>query len=183
MYDCRSSVTVVRFFPLQVNVISSVNRFPCIGGLMFLTTPLNLIRKSMTLITDSCGMPFWMVVGFERIPFILIWMTLSLRKCFIKASMLPFILASIRASMIFYLCIVSYAFSVSKHTATRYSFFPNASHIPVSTLIRASVVERHCLKTYWLDARRLDVFKYHLSRLLIIFSRSLHIQLIKVIGL
>ena len=63
------------------------------------------------------------------------------------------------------------------------SLFRNASRMLVSMFINLSVVDRYYLKPYWLGVSILLNSRYHLSRLLMIFSRILHRQLVKVIGL
>ena len=123
------------------------------------------------------------MVGLERCPLILTWMCLFFRKFFMKASMFSFIPSATRVFMILFLCIVSYAFSMSRHTLMRCSLFRNASRMLVSMFINISVVDRYCLKPYWLGVSILLDSRCHLSRLLMIFSRILHRQLIKVIGL
>ena len=67
-----------------------------------------------------------------------------------KASICSLIPTQIRVFMILVLCIVSYAFSMSKHSLMRFSLFRNASRMLVSMFIKTSVVDRYCLKPYWL---------------------------------
>ena len=100
-----------------------------------------------------------------------------------KASMFSFIPSEIRVFMILFLCNVSYAFSMSKHTLIRCSLFRNASRMLVSMFIKMSVVDRYCLKPYWLSVSILLDSRCHLNRLLTIFSRILHRQLVRAIGL
>ena len=65
-----------------------------------------------------------------------------------KASMFSFIPNEIRVFMILVLCIVSYAFSMSRHSLMRYSLFRNASLMLASIFIKMSAVDRYCLKPY-----------------------------------
>lgn len=67
-----------------------------------------------------------------------------------KVSVCSFIPSEIRVFMISVLCIVSYAFSISKHTLISFPLFGNASRILVSMFINMSVVDRYCPKPYWL---------------------------------
>ena len=53
----------------------------------------------------------------------------------------------------------------------------------VFRLIRTSVIDRYCLNSCGLGDRMLFDSRNHLSVLFIIFSRGLHMQLVKVIGL
>ena len=67
----------------------------------------------------------------------------------------------------------------------RCSLFRNASLMLVSMFIKMSVVDRYCLKPYWLSASILLDSRCHLNRLLAMFSRILHriLQLVRAIGL
>ena len=74
-------------------------------------------------------------------------------------------------------------FSMSQHTLMRCSLYRNASLMLVSMFIKTSVVDRYCLKSYWLCASILLDSRYHINRLLMLFSTILHKQLVRAIGL
>ena len=58
-----------KFFPLHLIVISSVNNWAFIGGLMVMS--LIPIKNSVVLITDRCVSPFLIITGCDRTPFTL----------------------------------------------------------------------------------------------------------------
>ena len=139
---------MLMFFTLHVRIKSSANRFPWTEGFIPLIISLMPFRNRIALIADSCSTPFCIIVELKRYPLILTWMYQFFKKFFMKASIFSFISNEIRVFMILVLCIVSYAFSMSRHTLIRCSLFRNASHMLVSMFIKMSVVDRYYLKPY-----------------------------------
>lgn len=67
MLDCKSSIVLSRFLPLQVSVWSSANTFAWTGALIFLIISFISIRNRVTLNTNLCGNPFLIAVLQEGI--------------------------------------------------------------------------------------------------------------------
>ena len=119
------------FFPLHIIVRSSTNK-NLLTGLDGFVTSFMVMRNRLR--TDPCGTPFSIVLDEERQFAILTQMVFVWRKFLMKLKMLfP---CFCRIFKIRYLHTISYAFSMSRHTAVKCYWLAKDSCILVSRLIK-----------------------------------------------
>ncbi|KZC14198.1 hypothetical protein WN55_06629 [Dufourea novaeangliae] len=116
--DRRIFCVVLIFFPLQRIVKSSAKRKALIGGIINEITSLIAIKKSVTLSTDPCGAPFWILIACDRDLLVRTFICLVFRKFTTKDKIFPWKPRLLKIVTSRFLHIKSYAFSMSEAIST-----------------------------------------------------------------